>query len=150
MVRRQRLGVRNKRGRNAVLKSNNVAKTVLDLLNVFSYRFTTELQRKISTEQAQILPGNLIDKSILVIPPAQGCSCSTRDLTPGCEQQPQQELPARCQSSLWVQKTCLVCHDLMYRAAVPGASPAGVYLSRLPFSSGTKLLILGSAATLFG
>lgn len=89
MARRQCLGVRNKRGRNAVLKSNNVARTVLDLLNVFSYHFTTELQRKTSTEQAQSLPGNLIDKGILVMLPAQECNCSTRGLTPGSEQQPQ-------------------------------------------------------------
>lgn len=89
MARRQCLGVRNKRGRNAVLKSNNVARTVLDLLNVFSYHFTTELQRKTTTEQAQSLPGNLIDKGILVMLPAQECNCSTRGLTPGSEQQPQ-------------------------------------------------------------
>lgn len=104
VVRRRCLGVRNKRGRNAVLKSNNVVKTVLDLLSVFSYHFTTELQREISTEQAQSLPGNFIDKGILVILPAQECSCSTRDLTPGSEQQPQEELRAPCQGSLWMQK----------------------------------------------
>lgn len=125
VVRIQCLGVRNKRGRNTVLKCNKVAKTVLALLSVFSYHFTTELQRKISTEQAKSLPGNLIDKGILVMLPAQEGPSSWSDLTPGCEQQPPQELPADCQSSLRVQTCLLHVPWPDVEAAVPGASPVG-------------------------
>lgn len=96
--------MRNKREGTRVKKNSNTAKTFLDLLNVFCYHFTTELQRKISTEQAESLLGNLIDKGILVMVPAQECHRSTRDLLPGSNHQLQQELPAPCQISVCVQE----------------------------------------------
>ena len=44
---------------------------------------------------------------------------------------------------------CLMYHDLMYQSEIPGVLPVGTYLRKLPFSSGTKLRFLGSAAAAF-
>lgn len=49
----------NKRGRDVDQEDSTLAKTVLELLNVFCYHFTTELQREASTEQAESLLGAL-------------------------------------------------------------------------------------------
>lgn len=113
VVRIQCLGVRNKRGRNTVLKCNKVAKTVLALLSVFSYHFTSELQRKISTEQAKSLPGNLIDKGILVMLPAQEGPVPEGISHLGVSSSHHKSSQQTARAHSGCRPACFMCHDLM-------------------------------------
>lgn len=107
---------------------------------MFCYHFTTEPQRKISTEQAESLPGKLIDEGILVKSPfSKGSptwvySAATKR-TPSTL--PDLILCAEDSTTVW-----LVKHDLTYQSEIPGAVCEG----RLPFSRDTKLRFLGSTA----
>lgn len=107
--------------------------------NVFCYHFTPELQRKISTEQAEIPLGKLIDKGILVTAPAAG---SPTWIQPPASTGTPSTLPHLI---LYTKRDVTVWHMhrvLVYQPQISSASPLGTYLRRLSFSSSTELHFL--------
>lgn len=117
-------------------KTCNLAKTFLDLLNVFCYHFTPELQRKISTEQAEILLGKLIDMGLLVTALAQGSPTWVQPsaCTGAPSTLPHLILCTKGDVTVWHMHRILV-----YQPQISSASPLGTYLRRLSFSSSTEL-----------
>lgn len=135
-----------KEGKGYRLKSSNLAKTILDLLNVFCYHFTTDLHREISTEQAESLLGSLTDKGISA--PAQECHHSTRDPTISSNRRSQHlpDLTLCAGGDVTISRTTSPRPSLK---SLLCPQQVCVCEGRLTFSSGTKPHLCRSATTVF-